>query len=325
MTREGFRKVAWSALAATLAVIVWGAYVRASGSGAGCGNHWPTCHGEILPRPRSIATLVELTHRVTSGLALLLVVLELYWATKVFPKRHPARRGAAASMLFMLTEALVGAGLVLFELVAHNASLARAAWMSAHLMNTFLLVASLTCTVFWASGGGAPRLARRGPVSLVLALGLGAAMCVGVTGALAALGDTLFPARSLREGVLQDLSPTAHALLPLRALHPVVAAVSAAYLFFAASFTAAQNRSPAVHRSASWLKALIAVQVGAGLVNLALLAPIWMQLVHLLLADLLWIALVWLAAAALAGDAPEAIDPQVHPQATAETAQATTP
>jgi heme A synthase len=262
----------------------------------------------VIPRPKSIATIVEFTHRATSGFALLLVVAELVWAFKIFPARHPVRRGAAASMLFMVTEALIGAGLVLFELVAQNASLARAAWMSAHLMNTFLLVAALTCTVFWASGGARLRLHGQGAAAYVLAFGLLAAMGVGVTGALAALGDTLFPATSLREGVLQDLSPTAHVLLPLRALHPVVAAVAAAYLFFAASFTAAQMPSPRVTRYASWLKALIAVQIGAGLVNLFLLAPIWMQLVHLLLADLLWMALVLLAASALGETAPEAAD-----------------
>ena len=108
-------------LAYNLAVILWGAYVRASGSGAGCGAHWPLCNGEVIPRAPSIATLVEYSHRLTSGLALLGVVALMVWTWRVWGRGHPARRGALLSLIFILTEAAVGAGLVLFELVADNA------------------------------------------------------------------------------------------------------------------------------------------------------------------------------------------------------------
>ena len=303
MTQSRFRKLAAAALLATLGVILWGAYVRATGSGAGCGSHWPTCNGQVIPRTDSTATFIEFTHRVTSGLAFLLVALQLVWALRAFPKGHPVRAGAAASMFFMVTEAGVGALLVLFEYVADNASVGRAVWMAVHLVNTFLLVAAMTCTVWWARGGAPIRLRAQGATASLLGAGMAATLIVGVTGAIAALGDTLFAARSLAEGLAQDLSPTAHFLVQLRAMHPVAAALTGAYLFYLRAAIPARRPSPSVRRLANLTGALVAVQLGAGVVNLALLAPVWMQLVHLLLADLLWISLVLLSAAAL-GDGP---------------------
>ena len=107
---------------------------------------------------------------------------------------------------------------------------------------------------------------------------------VGITGAIAALGDTLFPASSLMEGISADLDPTSHFLLQLRTLHPIVALLCAGVLW------ALAHRWPSP--AATWLKVLISIQIIAGFVNLALLAPGWLQLVHLLLANLVWICFV---------------------------------
>ncbi|EYF04352.1 COX15/CtaA family protein [Chondromyces apiculatus] len=304
MTQERFRKLAMATLAATLAVILWGAFVRATGSGAGCGSHWPTCNGEIIPRAAATATLIEFTHRITSGIAFLLVALQFFWARKAFPSGHPARAGAAASMFFMVTEAGVGALLVLFEYVADNASVGRAVWMAVHLVNTFLLVGAMACTLWWARGGAPVRLRGQGATAALLAAALAATLLVGVTGAIAALGDTLFTARTLSEGLAQDLSPTAHFLVQLRVFHPINAALTAAYLLFLRTAIPARRPTPTVRRLANATGAVVVMQIGAGLLNLLLLAPVWLQLVHLLLADALWISLILLAAAALG--APEA-------------------
>lgn len=307
MTQARFRKLAAIALAATLGVILWGAFVRATGSGAGCGSHWPTCNGDVIPRAPSAATLIEYTHRATSGVAFLLVALQLVWALRAYPPGHPVRAGAAASMFFMVTEAGVGALLVLFEYVAGDASVGRAVWMAVHLVNTFLLIASMSCTLWWARGGAPVRLRGRGrghdATPALLGAGLAATLLVGVTGAIAALGDTLFAARTLAEGIAQDLSPTAHFLVQLRVMHPVVAALTGAYLLFLRTAVPARRPGPEVRLLANATGALVVAQLGAGLVNLLLLAPVWLQLVHLLLADLVWITLVLLAAAALG--APE--------------------
>jgi heme A synthase len=295
-----FAKYTWGVLAANLGVVLWGAYVRASGSGAGCGSHWPLCTGEVIPRSPALATIIELTHRVTSGVALLLVVGLLIWSRRVAPPRSSVRLGATLSMLFMLGEAGIGASLVKLELVAHNASLARALYLSAHLLNTFLLLGSLALTGWWASGGA--QLALRGRSARLWLLGIGVVgtLLVGMTGAITALGDTLFPAGSLLEGLRQDTSGTAHLLVRLRVLHPVLAIGTGLYLLALAASVAARGRGPIVSGLARGLGTLVVAQWVAGLTNVALLAPVWLQLTHLLLADLVWIVLVLLGAAVLA-------------------------
>mgnify|MGYP001036700007 CR=1 FL=1 len=300
-----FAAYTWALLAYNLVVILWGAFVRATGSGAGCGAHWPTCNGEVIPRAPQVETMIEFTHRLSSGLVLLLVIGLVVWAYRAFPKGDPVRWGALFSLIFTITEALVGAGLVLFELVADNDSMARAWSMAIHLINTFLLLGAVTLTAWWASGGAQLRLRNQGAVGRVLLGGFLGMLLLGVSGAITALGDTLFPAGSLAEGLRQDFSPTAHILIQLRIWHPVIAVAVGFYLFFAARFVAQQRHTVLTRRFAWGVMALFGIQLIAGVVNLALLAPVWMQLVHLLLADLVWITLVLLSAAALAQPLPQ--------------------
>lgn len=295
-----FARYGWGVLAFNLLVILWGAYVRASGSGAGCGAHWPLCNGVVIPRAPALETLVELTHRATSGLALLLVVGQLVWARRVAPRRGAAWWAAHAAMALMLTEALVGAGLVLFEMVAQNASLARAWWLAAHLLNTFALLAALALVPWFASGRPAPRWREPSPERGLLAAALLGTLLLGMTGAVTALGDTLFPARSLADGLAQDFAPTAHVLLRLRVLHPTLAVVVALLVLLTAAVAAGRRPDVTTRRGALAAAGLVLAQLAGGVVNLLLLAPTWMQLVHLLMADALWIALVLLAAATLA-------------------------
>ena len=294
-----FVKYSWIVLAITIGVILWGALVRATGSGAGCGSHWPSCNGEVIPLNPTSETLVEFTHRATSGIAFLLVVGMFAWAFRLYPKGHPVRLGASLSLFFMITEALVGAGLVLFGWVADDASLGRAISIAVHLVNTFLLLATLSLTVWWASGGTPLRARGQGIVLVALVAGLLGVMLIGVTGAITALGDTLFPAGSLVEGLRQDLDPAAHFLIQLRVFHPLIAIVVGFYHLFVASLIGLFSSDRLVKRFALAVIGLFLIQLLAGLVNLVLLAPVWMQLVHLFLADLVWISLVLLTAAAL--------------------------
>lgn len=292
-------RFAWLTLVYNIAVILWGAYVRASGSGAGCGEHWPLCNGVVIPRDPGLATVIEFSHRLTSGLALIAVVVLLIWVRRVCAPGHPARRGAAWTVFFMLTEAAVGAGLVLFQLVADNASMARALFMAVHLLNTFVLVAWLTLTAWWLSGGAAVSLRGRSGAGAALAAGAIGLLLVGSSGAVAALGDTLFPDRSLSEALAADLSPTSHLLIRLRVLHPTFAVVTAIALLFGAPRLARPMGEPA-RRFARAVVLLSGLQLVIGAVNVILLAPVWMQLLHLLFADLVWIAFILLGATVLA-------------------------
>jgi cytochrome c oxidase assembly protein subunit 15 len=298
-------KLAWLVVAWNLVVILWGAFVRATGSGAGCGQHWPLCNGVALPRDPTVETVIEFTHRATSGLALLALLALVVAVWRARPAGHPARRAAGWSMLFMLTEAGVGAGLVLFELVADNQSMARALFMAVHLANTFLLLGAMTLTARWLEDrpGGLSIAGRGGRAALLGALTVGL-LVVGVSGAVAALGDTLFPATSLAHALEQDLSPTSHALLRLRVIHPTLATlVALALIVIAPRLPIDGPARPARVGPGTRVALLAGAQVVLGAVNVLLLAPVWLQIVHLLVADLLWIALLLLAAAALAGRA----------------------
>lgn len=293
-----------------LGVIAWGAFVRATGSGAGCGDHWPTCNGAVVPRPERIETLIEFFHRATSGVALLLTVALLALAIRAFPPRHRARRAAGASMVFMIGEAVVGALLVLNHLVADNDSVLRACIMAVHLVNTFLLLGAFVLTWWFARGGPALRLRGQGSVGVLLSFTLAACLATGASGGIAALGDTLFPVSSLAEGLAQDFSPTAHFLIRLRVLHPLLAVATAGLGVVTAGAAAGAAPHRDARRAAVAVATLFGVQVAAGGLNLLLAAPVWMQLLHLLLADLVWMAVVLLAATTLAVPGPR---PQTRP------------
>jgi heme A synthase len=297
MKRTPFSNYAWAVLAFNILVILWGAFVRATGSGAGCGSHWPTCQGSVVPRAPQVETVIEFTHRLTSGLAFILVVILLVWAWRSHPKGHPVRLGAGLSMFFIITEALVGAGLVLFGWTADNQSIGRVISISVHLVNTFLLLAALTLTAWWASGGERVVLRGQGLSVWLFALAFLGVMVLGVSGAITALGDTLFPAGSLSEGIAQDFAPTAHFLVRLRVWHPLIAILNGLYVVFLGGLIYLFRATPHIQRLALALIGLFVAQLVAGMINLGLLAPVWMQSVHLLLADLVWIALVLLAAA----------------------------
>lgn len=304
MVRSRFAVLAWANVAYNLLVILWGAFVRATGSGAGCGDHWPLCDGQVLPRAPSTEMLIEFTHRLTSGVALLGALALLIWAFRAYERGHRVRRGALAAMIFMLLEALLGAGLVLFELVAHNASAARAGAMALHLVNTFLLLGALTLTAWWASGGAPISLRGHGRLPWLLGLGLLGTALVGSSGAVTALGDTLLQHGILPGGVNQPIGSGTHPLVQMRIIHPIIGTLVALYTLFLARAVTAYRPEPQARGFAWGLVALFFLQILLGGLNVSLKAPVWMQLVHLLMADATWIALVLLSAVALAVPEP---------------------
>lgn len=305
MKNRRFSTFAWGVLAYNILVVLWGAYTRATGSGAGCGSHWPLCNGQVLPRDPQIETIIEFAHRTTSAFAGVLVIALLLWAWRAFPRGHLVRRGSVLSLVFIVIEGLVGAGLVRFEWVAGNDSVARAVVMAVHLINTFILLGVLTMTAWWGSTIETQDTSSRSYLRTGERQGwlIGGALflivIVSAAGAVTALGDTLFPAGSLSEGVARDFSPTAHFLERLRIWHPVLAVLSALYIFAILGLLSEDDQPPIARRFARAVQLLVAGQIAAGVVNLVLLAPIFMQIIHLLLADFVWISLVLFAASKL--------------------------
>jgi heme A synthase len=161
------------------------------------------------------------------------------------------------------------------------------------------MLAAMGLTAWWASGGAPPRLRGQGLLGWVFAAGLLGVLVVGATGAITALGDTLFPSESLAEGLRADFSAGSHFLIQLRVIHPILAVLVGVYSIVAGRLAAAWRPSVATRRLSWALGALFGAQLLVGIVNVVLLAPIFMQILHLLMADLVWLALVLAAAAAL--------------------------
>ena len=291
------RRFAWIVLAYFIAVILWGALVRATGSGAGCGDHWPLCNGTVLQHSPRIDTIIEFTHRVTSAISFFAVVGLLVWTLRGTVRGHLARAAAIASVVFTLIEAILGALLVKLGLTAQSRSPLRAPYLALHLTNTLLMLAALTMTAHLLSRqNGYLRSHVRLVAPVRASIGILVLLVVGVTGSLAALGDTLFPAESLETAFMQDFTAQSAWLVRWRWTHPTIAFVASIFLIWL--------MVRAAQRSAYWdnrpvsatVLLLLASQYVFGVLDVVLLAPVWLQIVHLLGADLLWATLVVLTA-----------------------------
>jgi heme A synthase len=298
---------ALAVLGATLVVIVFGAVVRITGSGAGCGQNWPTCHGEIVHLPQRVDTAIELAHRASSFLLLLSVFGLTAASFRCFEPGHRVRRAATSASAMIVVEALLGAGLVLFELVGTDRSVARAVVMPLHLVSTSILLAALVFVAWWShpkhpeaplADHGTKRLAR---------IGLALVLLVSATGAVTALGDTVLPvqAGALGERLASDHAAGASFLQQLRIVHPTLAIVAGMLLVGIGRRALDRVRSRGGLAFARAVIALTLAQLAIGAANVFLSAPGYMQVVHLFFASFVWIALVLLET--------EAGDPRTAP------------
>jgi heme A synthase len=287
-----FAKYAWFVLAYNLLVIVWGVFLRASKSGDGCGQHWLTCHGEVIPSAPELKTVIEFSHRIMSALDGLIVIVLVIWAFRAFQKGHILRKFAVASFAFVLVEGLIGAGLVLTGNTAGSYNAARPLWAMGHLISTFILLIFMSLTAWNASLEKPLSFNYDKKKVIFLTIGVVGILLVGMSGSLAALSNMLFPSNSLAEGIAKDFSDTSHYLLRLRLSHPILSIAVSAYLFFTATWAMKISNNKWTKNWANALSILLIVQLLFGGLTLLTLAPIVMQIGHLLLADIVWIAFV---------------------------------
>ena len=288
-------RYAWGVVGYNVLVILWGALVRATGSGAGCGNNWPLCNGQYIPVSPRVDTMIEFTHRTMTGGAAFLILGLLVWTFRATVKGTAARGVAIASTLLLVNEAFLGALLVKLGYVTGNRSVGRVVLLSVHLSNTLLLLGALTLTAVLLGTGQRWRDLREatGAVGLrTVIVGLGATLVVGVSGSLAALGDTLFPSLTLKAAMAADFAAGSPWLLRLRGLHPLSAVLAGAFVVW----LLLRARAAGAGRAATVVLVLLGLQFVLGFADVLLLAPVWLQVLHLLGADLYWVALVTLAA-----------------------------
>ena len=286
----GAWRFAWAVVGWNIFVALWGAVVRSTQSGAGCGNNWPLCNGQVIPVSPTWHTVVEFVHRQTVTVSVLTLIALVAWTFRSTLKGHAARVFAVLSALLLVNEAFLGALLVKLGYVTNNQSIGRVIVLSIHLSNTLLMLGAMTMTAHLLGTGQQWRLLRARGTDKALALtGLLATLVVGVSGSLAALGDTLFPSASLRAAVAADFNAASPWLLRLRGVHPLSAFVAGAFVLW----LIVRSRWS---RLAKVLVVLLTLQFVLGVGDVLLLAPTWMQILHLFGADLYWVALVLLAA-----------------------------
>lgn len=286
--RRKFRTMAWSVLIFNVMVVLGGAIVRATGSGDGCGESWPMCTDRLIPANPELETVIEFSHRVTSGLAVLGVIAMFMFAVRLYEKGHRVRNAAAASLGLLLFESVLGALLIVFAWVDQDASIGRMIVVPIHLLNTYILVGALTLTAWWSSGNPGPTKPVDGQMKRSLALGAAGLLVIGAVGALNALADSLYPAESFLSGVSAEFSGDAPWLLQVRIFHPLIAigvGLGVAYLVMRLAPTATSRTK----RLGSAVGGLIVVQLFIGLVNVMLAAPLETQVIHLAIADAIWI------------------------------------
>lgn len=292
--RPGLARFAWCVLAYFILVVLWGAVVRATNSGGGCGAHWPLCNGYVNPlhHPR-LATVIEFAHRQSTTVATCLTLALAVWTFRATVKGDRARSAALWSLFFLVTEALLGAALVLRGWVEQNDSPGRVIAQAIHFTNTLLLMAALTLTAWFVSDRRG--ISRSGGSSkLAAATGVIATIVMGATGALAALADTLFPARSFAAGLAEDFASHAPVLVRMRWLHPAAVLIGSCCVVWAVWQRVRELQG--WDRLSSAVAGLLALQFLLGTADVLLLAPVWLQMLHLLGADMYWVALIVLAA-----------------------------
>lgn len=289
-------------LAANAVVILQGAVVRVTGSGAGCGSHWPSCNGQVVPLGHGTEAFVEYGHRL---LSLAVLILGAWLLSRVYRSRSE-RPGlfafGAAAFVFLIIEALLGAMTVLLGYTGDNVSTGRGLMVAVHLVNSLLLVGTLAGTVLYARRDPPDwplRLGRQGLLATVLSVGLIGMLVLMFSGGIAAMGNTMFPSATLAEGLAADFDSRSHTLIRLRILHPVIAVTVGIYLFLSLGLSWLIKPVPEARALARILLVVYLAQLAVGTLNFAMLAPVVLQLLHLALAVLAFGLLSALAVTAL--------------------------
>ena len=292
---SSFANFAWFSLFYNVLVIAWGVFLRSMGFGDGCGSNWPLCTGAKSPEKGSLATIIEFSHRASTGLVGILAIVTVVWAIRAFPKGHPSKKFAGGFMFFTVLEAWIGRYLVIHGLVTGNDTVQRAIWMGVHVLSTFMLLGCIAGAALSASKIRPMHLKSQGAVGWLLTFGFIGTMILGVSGAISAFGHQVRPDV---QGLTEMLRPAAFWANKLAVAHPVGSASIGLYLLLMCSLVQHLRPDPFVKQASKLVMAVLFVQLMVGALNIFFKAPVVLQMIHLVLADLNWVSVVVLAVAA---------------------------
>ena len=270
----------------SIASILAGAFVRATGSGDGCGATWPTCKGKIIPALSDTSELIEFSHRSVSGV-LLVVTLIIFAKTRKFQKDSLVRIVTNYLTFFVIFEALIGAVIVIFEWVGLNSSLPRIIAVPIHLVNTFGLLGSYAI-LYKILQDDLQNIKNMFNKNFLLISSL--FLLSGATGSITALADVLFPSASFVEGFLADFDRTSEVLTRLRILHPIITSTLSIVLYVYA--TGIRKK---YNVSVKPLQTLILIAVFLGVINVLSNIVLPLSILHLAIADFLWISYIYVS------------------------------
>jgi len=270
----------------SIASILAGAFVRATGSGDGCGATWPTCKGKIIPALSDTSELIEFSHRSVSGV-LLVVTLIIFAKTRKFQKESLVRTVTNYLTFFVIFEALIGAVIVIFEWVGLNSSLPRIIAVPIHLVNTFGLLGSYAI-LYKILQDDLQNIKNMFNKNFLLISSL--FLLSGATGSITALADVLFPSASFVEGFLADFDRTSEVLTRLRILHPIISSTLSIVLYVYA--TGIRKK---YNVSVKQLQTLILIAVFLGVINVLSNIVLPLSILHLAIADFLWISYIYVS------------------------------
>ena len=273
-------------LSLSIASILAGAFVRATGSGDGCGATWPTCKGKIIPSLLDTSELIEFSHRSVSGV-LLVVTLIIFAKTRKFQKDSLVRIVTNYLTFFVIFEALIGAVIVIFEWVGLNSSLPRIIAVPIHLVNTFGLLGSYAI-LYKILQDDLQNIKNMFNKNFLLISSL--FLLSGATGSITALADVLFPSASFVEGFLADFDRTSEVLTRLRILHPIISSTLSIVLYVYA--TGIRKK---YNISVKPLQILILIAVFLGVINVLSNIVLPLSILHLAIADFLWISYIYVS------------------------------
>ena len=270
----------------SIASILAGAFVRATGSGDGCGATWPTCKGKIIPALSDTSELIEFSHRSVSGI-LLVVTLIIFSKTRKFQKGSLVRTVTNYLTFFVIFEALIGAVIVIFEWVGLNSSLPRIIAVPIHLVNTFGLLGSYAI-LYKILQDDLQNIKNMFNKNFLLISSL--FLLSGATGSITALADVLFPSASFVEGFLADFDRTSEVLTRLRILHPIISSTLSIVLYVYA--TGIRKK---YNVGVKPLQILILIAVFLGVINVLSNIVLPLSILHLAIADFLWISYIYVS------------------------------